>query len=103
MAGKVPCEIITWYVLPSIRRKLATVMIDKYGMYQKDAAKFLGVTDAAISQYLSRKRGTVDFDGVGQEEFEASAGKIIDGTPAEEEICRLCKFLVSVGILDKIK
>jgi len=82
MAGKVPCEIITWYVLPSIRRKLATVMIDKYGMYQKDAAKFLGVTDAAIS---------------------ASAGKIIDGTPAEEEICRLCKFLVSVGILDKIK
>jgi len=103
MAGKVPCEIITWYILPAIRRELAAVMINKYGMYQKDAAKFLGVTDAAVSQYLSRKRGNIDFDGMGKNEFEASAGKIIGGVPAEKEICQLCKFLVSSGLLDKIE
>lgn len=103
MGGKVPCETITWYVLPAVRRGLAVAMISKYDMYQKDVAKFLGVTDAAVSQYLSRKRGNVDFDGIGKKEFEESAGNIVSGAPAEKEICRLCKFLVSEGLLDKLQ
>ncbi|NIA09936.1 MAG: transcriptional regulator [Nitrospiraceae bacterium] len=103
MGGKVPCEVITWYVLPAIRRELSAVMISKYNMYQKDAAKLLGVTDAAVSQYLSRKRGNIDFDGMGKKEFESSAKNIIDGIPAEKEICRLCKFLVADGLLDKME
>ncbi|MEM4268022.1 MAG: hypothetical protein QXK37_04295 [Candidatus Woesearchaeota archaeon] len=50
-----PQEICVWYVLPAIRRELATVMISKK-MSQKYVAKELGLTDAAVSQYLTKKR-----------------------------------------------
>ncbi|MEA2054866.1 MAG: transcriptional regulator [Candidatus Thermoplasmatota archaeon] len=103
MKGKVPCEIITWYILPAIRRELSAVIIKDYDMHQKDAAKLLGLTDAAISQYISKKRGNIDLGGMGKEEFEISARNIVDGKPVEKEICRLCKFLISNRILDRIE
>jgi len=70
MSGKVPCEIVTWYLLPAIRREMSSIMVNEYEMQQKDAAKLLGVTNAAVSQYISRKRGNVNFDGIVREEFK---------------------------------
>ncbi|HDH81870.1 MAG: helix-turn-helix domain-containing protein [Thermoplasmata archaeon] len=103
MGGKVPCEIVTWYLLPAIRREMSSIMVNEYEMQQKDAAKLLGVTNAAISQYISGKRGNVDFDGIGKEEFKKSVENIVGGIPAEKEICRLCKFLMESGIIEKLE
>jgi len=103
MKGKVTCEIVTWYLLPAIRREISAIMTNDYGMQQKDAARLLGVTSAAISQYLSRKRGNIDFDGIGREEFKKSVNNILKGIPAENEICKLCKFLIANGIMKKIE
>jgi predicted transcriptional regulator len=103
MKGQVNCEIVTWYLLPATRREISSIMIKDYGMQQKDAAMFLGVTNAAVSQYLSRKRGNIGFDGMGKEEFRKSVDNIINGTPPEEEICKLCKFLIANGIIEKIE
>src|SRR5665647_1652059 len=55
---KIPCELIVWYVLPSIRRELARELVDKHNFSQAEVARRFGVTDAAISQYLKAKRGT---------------------------------------------
>ncbi|MDD3492777.1 MAG: transcriptional regulator [Candidatus Thermoplasmatota archaeon] len=103
MKGKVPCEVITWYVLPAIRRELASRLIRSHGCSQKEAAHLLGLTDAAVSQYIARKRGKVDLEGLGDEEFEHSARRIVEGSSAETEICRLCKFLISSGALERIE
>lgn len=104
MSRKIPCEIVTWYLLPAIRRELSLILITNHGLYQKDVAILLGITDAAVSQYISKKRGNIiDFDGIGRGEFETSTNNILEGVPAEKEICRLCKFLMSNGILEKIE
>ena len=103
MKDKIPCEIITWYVLPVIRRELAMMLVKNHHMSQKEAANLLGVTDAAVSQYLSKKRGNADFCSGNEDIFEESAQRIANGTPAKEEICRLCKFLLSQNILELIE
>ena len=54
---KTPCEIVVWYVLPTIRREIAKELVDTYRMKQVDVGHLFGVTDAAISQYLKKKRG----------------------------------------------
>ena len=103
MPQKVPCEIITWYMLPAIRRELAVKLVEGYGCPQKQAAEYLGVTDAAISQYLTKKRGKIELDELDAGELERSAQAILDGAPQGKEICRLCKYLISVGTLDRIR
>ncbi|MFH0863071.1 MAG: helix-turn-helix domain-containing protein [Candidatus Altiarchaeota archaeon] len=52
---KLPCEQALWYVLPQIRADIARELIER-GMNQKQAAKKLGVTPSAVSQYLNKKR-----------------------------------------------
>jgi len=54
---KLPCEEAMWYTLPHVRADLARELV-KRGMSQKQAADKLGITAAAVSQYLNRKRGT---------------------------------------------
>jgi len=54
---KSPCEIVVKYFLPACRSLIAKELIEKYGLTQVTAAKRLGTTQAAISQYLSSKRG----------------------------------------------
>jgi predicted transcriptional regulator len=50
------CEIIGKYVLPIFRSMLAKELVQKYKLSQTEAAKKLGTTQAAVSQYLSSKR-----------------------------------------------
>jgi predicted transcriptional regulator len=52
-----PCENVAKYVLPVFRSSVAKELVEKYGFTQVEAAKRLGTTQAAISQYLHSKRG----------------------------------------------
>jgi len=54
---KTPCELIVWYVLPAIRREFARVLVKEFNLTQREAARKLGVTESAVSQYLKSKRG----------------------------------------------
>ncbi len=53
---KVPCENVVWYVLPAIRSELAKELAKV--MSQKEISEILGITQAAVSQYVSNKRGS---------------------------------------------
>ena len=55
-----PQEIEVWYVLPLIRRKIALKMVEK-GLQQKEVAKIMGITPAAVCQYKTEKRAKEDF------------------------------------------
>src|SRR5574341_1255670 len=53
-----PQEIEVFYVLPAVRRELATCM-KSAGKPQKEIAMLLGVTEPAVSQYMSSKRASL--------------------------------------------
>jgi len=90
-----------WNGLPVIRREIAESMIKDYGLTQKEAAKKLGVTPAAVCQYLSKKRGKIKIlDKKILEEIRISAGRIIQNEKmvVTSETCRICKILRNSGV-----
>ena len=87
-----------WNGLPVIRKEIAQSMINDYGLSQKEAAEKLGITPAAVCQYLSRKRGKIKInDKIVLKEIKVSAGTIItnSGDDVLSETCRICKLLRS--------
>ena len=56
MQETMPQEVEVRYILPAIRRELARIFIHEHKLSQKEAAKILGLTEAAISQYQHFKR-----------------------------------------------
>ena len=51
------CESVARHILPLYRSFVAKELIDNYDYTQVQAAKKLGTTQAAISQYMTSKRG----------------------------------------------
>jgi predicted transcriptional regulator len=51
------CESVARYLLPLYRAFVAKELIKKYNYTQVEVAKKLGTTQAAISQYVTSKRG----------------------------------------------
>jgi predicted transcriptional regulator len=51
------CESVVRYLLPLYRAFVAKELIEKYDYTQVEVAKKLGTTQAAISQYVTSKRG----------------------------------------------
>ena len=51
------CESVARNILPLYRSFVAKELVKKYCYTQVQAAKMLGTTQAAISQYLTSKRG----------------------------------------------
>ena len=57
MKKTLPQEIEVWYLIPALRRELAKILVKEHGLKQRKVADILGVTEAAISQYMKSKRG----------------------------------------------
>ena len=78
MTRIMPQEIEVWYLIPALRRELAKIFIKEHGLSQKKAAEILGITNAAISQYLSFKRGNeIKFSKNEIEKIKKTAKEII--------------------------
>jgi hypothetical protein len=94
MKLKMPQEIEVWYIIPAIRRELAKVLIKNHNLNQKQVAELLGITEAAISQYVKSKRAKeVIFDRNVLKEVKNSANKIVkNNNLVMNEMYRLCKL-----------
>ena len=89
-----------------IRREVSRELVYVHGMSQAEVARRFGVTDAAISQYLKKKRGGNELidDSPLYSEFERevklSAERIAkDQSDFSTEMCRLCCVVKQTGLL----
>lgn len=94
--NQIPCEYMIWNGLPSIKKELTKCIINNYGLNQRETAKLIGVTPAAICQYMSKKRGKINItDKKIMIEINISAKRIVQEgeTAVIPEICRICKII----------
>lgn len=99
----ISCEYIARKYLPLYRAFVAKELTEKHGYTQKQAAKKLGTTQPAISQYLSSKRGHKGIPNYNEiapvikETAIKMAEKVAktEITPEElgDSFCNLCKIL----------
>ena len=101
-----PCELVVWHVLPALRRELCTYLIKEKGMKTKDVAKLFNLTNAAVSQYIHKKRAkTFVFDKKFIPEIEALAEHIVKTDPKERMVeyikggCEICRKIKGSGML----
>lgn len=77
MAYMLPQEIQVWYIIPVLRKELTRYFINELGVSQKETARKLSLTEAAVSQYISGKRGSnIKLDKALIEEIGKSAEEI---------------------------
>jgi len=97
------CESVARHVLPLYRAFVAKELIEKYDYTQVKAAKKLGTTQAAISQYINSKRGRrgiPNYDEVAPkiQKIAVKVAKRMATTEMSREefsesFCELCKVL----------
>lgn len=98
---KPPCEIVVRIILPKIRSMIVNQLFNKYGLTQQEIAKRLGLTQPAVSYYLSEKRGLKGESLLKNREVREAVDRIAKGIAentmdklgALVEMCRLCKTL----------
>jgi predicted transcriptional regulator len=90
---KLPCEVAIWYVLPVVRSELAKELADA-GMAQRRIALFLGISEAAVSQYIKGKRGKgMKLGPKALRQTKKLADELLRGKLTEEQVARgLCKI-----------
>jgi predicted transcriptional regulator len=101
MTIKIDCEEIVWYLLPLIRKEFAKSLIKDHGLTQRKAAEKLGITEAAVSQYILKKRGDLKVKDVRiRREIKTSTKRIMNGDfqVMKTETCRICHLLRVQGI-----
>ena len=90
-----PQEIEVWYIIPAVRKEFAKLLTGTHGFSYEKAGGALGISKAAVSQYLSNKRANkVCLDAKTKREVKKSAGKIVEDVKvAMIEVQRILKFM----------
>ncbi len=102
---QLPSEIEARYLLPSLRAYIAKKLILEKGYTQEKAAKAMGLTQAAVSNYLRGVRGfKIDLEGNLEisKYIEEIVEMVCNNVPAEEITKKLNELLVYIrkkGIL----
>jgi len=96
------CERVVFYILPAIRAQLARVLVKEYGVPQQKVAELMGLTSAAVSQYINSKRGAeLALSSSVMEHIHACARQMLSRNVEEGYICKICHLIQSEGIILK--
>ncbi|MFH1225073.1 MAG: hypothetical protein V1676_04685 [Candidatus Diapherotrites archaeon] len=108
MSVKMPCEIVGWYLLPAIRKGVVNAMVAEGKVPRKKVAKALGITEAAVCNYMKGKRGAnLPLGSEWNMEIRKIAKKMANaGKGGEKEFiidtCALCTRVRKAGLLCKM-
>ena len=103
---KPPCEIVVWYVIPAIRSELAKELLN-LGMRQKDVSEIMDITQPAVSQYITDKRGSgIKLDDNVRKMVKDFAQELADGRATKAQLigrtCAICKHVETSDVLDQL-
>ncbi len=92
---KSPCEVFASRIIPVIRGEIARELVAR-GHKKKEVAEILGITIAAVSQYVHGKRGVGGSEKL-KERIREIADEIEEGKLSEEDLsiklCELCTLV----------
>ncbi|HLD37271.1 MAG TPA: hypothetical protein VJA86_01660 [Candidatus Nanoarchaeia archaeon] len=102
-----PQEIEVWYIIPTIRKELSRILTQKYKLTFEKTGSILGISKAAVSQYLGNKRASkISLPASVKKEIAKSAASISKNERvALKEIIRILAMMkktkCSCGICQK--
>lgn len=105
---KHPCEFVAKHILPSLRSLIAKGLIEDHGFSQTAAAEKIGTTQAAISYYLSLRRGEkfltrLESDPLIKSTIEEIINGLATGSLSSEEVMdKLCDLCMSLRKSEKL-
>jgi predicted transcriptional regulator len=100
------CEVAVHDILPVARALLAKKLVDVYDMSQTEAAKRMGMSQPAISQYKQDIRGIKNvgfkdnarFQGIINDIAKRIANGSVKPGQMPAEMCRLCMTVNTGGM-----
>ena len=103
---KPPCEIVVWYVIPAIRSELAKELLN-LGMKQKDVSELMDITQPAVSQYITDKRGSgIKLNDDVRQMIKDFARQLSEGKATKADLiprtCKICKSVKTVDVLEQL-
>ena len=103
---KPPCEIVVWYVIPAIRSELAKELLN-LGMKQKDVSELMDITQPAVSQYITDKRGSgIKLDDDVRQMVKDFAFELSTGESTKADLiprtCAICKNVQPADIMEQL-
>jgi hypothetical protein len=54
-----PCEVGVKTVLPAVKAIMARQIVEKHGLNEQQTADLLGLSQSAVSRYISKERGNL--------------------------------------------
>lgn len=88
-----PQEVEVYYLIPALRKRFA-LELKRKNKSQKEIAKLLGVTEAAVSQYLKNKRAReIKFNLKIIKEIKKSSSKINTPLDSLREIQKILNII----------
>ncbi len=96
----IPCELVVKRVLPVVRRQFVE-RLSSGNKKQREIALELGLTEAAVSQYLSEKRACCSSSA--EKSIALSVEKFFEkNVPFGKKACLICKDLRETRALCKM-
>jgi predicted transcriptional regulator len=109
---KLFCEVYVRNILPTLRALISENLLNNYSISQYQISKSLGVTHAAVNQYIKRKRGAKLIKILKESpelmEYIHEVSKNLYESNLNEErmmkiLCESCIYIRSTpGLLDKL-
>ena len=103
---KPPCEFVVWYVIPAIRSELAKELLN-LGMKQKDVSELMDITQPAVSQYITDKRGSgIKLEDDVRQMIKDFAVQLSNGEATKDDLiprtCKICKNVETSSVIEQL-
>ncbi|WP_067077444.1 transcriptional regulator [Methanoculleus horonobensis] len=93
------CDILVRQLLPQMRAEMVYRLVNERGISQSEASKRLGISRAAVSQYMSRKRGFTREDL--PDTLESVIERWVSAVASGEGTITICDVCRSADIVGK--
>lgn len=105
----IPCEVAVKSLIPAIRSAIAKELIKTYRLKQIEAANLLGITQTAVSKYMTNTRGTTinldDIKDIDDLVTEIASNLVNNNLPScdlSKKVCLVCKIIRKKRLMCKL-